>query len=288
MLATARLPPRPCHRGLVLGLLLSLVLWWAVRLKVVPSPALWPLCAPPHGNHVIAFSLYGSATKYHIGAVQNVVLAKRLLPEWRPRFYIDEENPPPADLVQQLKKQGAEIISIGSVAPKLRLHGLFWRFLAAADPSVAAWMIRDTDSRHSAREAAAVSEWLDSCATFHVMRDHPAHAELAIPGGLWGGKQPVPHLLQLMNEWARAHPTARYGDDQRFLARSVWPAIRPRALQHDSFACTHYGGRAFPTPRVGLAHVGQSFDEWGEPVPLHLDILRRALPGPLQCTTRSG
>lgn len=253
---------------------------------MAPTVAPWPLCDPPPGNHVIAFSLYGSATKYHIGAVQNVVLARRLLPEWRPRFYIDGENPPPTDLVLQLTKQGSEIIDVGSIAPELRPHGLFWRFLVAADPSVAVWIVRDTDSRHSAREAAAVTEWLNSCAVFHVMRDHPAHAELAIPGGLWGGKQRVPHMRELMHEWVRAHPAPHYGDDQRFLARTIWPAIRSRTLQHDSFACTHFGGRAFPTPRVALAHVGQSFDEWGEPVAVHLDMLRRALPGPLQCTRR--
>ena len=35
---------------------------------------------------------------------------------------------------------------------------------------------RDLDSRFSARETAAVNDWLKSNKAFHFMRDHPAHA----------------------------------------------------------------------------------------------------------------
>ena len=50
---------------------------------------------------------------------------------------------------------------------------LFWRFHPAGETDVDVMISRDTDSRLSAREVAAVQEWLSSAADVHIMRDHP-------------------------------------------------------------------------------------------------------------------
>ncbi len=47
--------------------------------------------------------------------------------------------------------------------------------LPLLDYMVDTMMSRDSDSAIIAREQAAVSEWLASNKTFHLMRDHPLH-----------------------------------------------------------------------------------------------------------------
>ena len=41
-----------------------------------------------------------------------------------------------------------------------QLHPMMWRFLPTLDPQVSLFLSRDLDSRISAREVAAVTEWL--------------------------------------------------------------------------------------------------------------------------------
>ena len=41
---------------------------------------------------------------------------------------------------------------------------------------------RDVDSNISEREVAAVKQWLNSDASFHVMRDHPQHGVFILAG----------------------------------------------------------------------------------------------------------
>ncbi len=56
------------------------------------------------------------------------------------------------------------------------LYPLLWRFLPVLDPQADVSFSRDLDSFASAREAAAVREFLeDADAQVHIMRDHPEH-----------------------------------------------------------------------------------------------------------------
>jgi hypothetical protein len=50
-----------------------------------------------------------------------------------------------------------------------------WRFLTLSDPLVDVTLIRDLDSNLSNREVEAVTEWLESSADLHVMRDNSYH-----------------------------------------------------------------------------------------------------------------
>ena len=86
-----------------------------------------------------------------------------------------------------------------------QLHPMMWRFLPTLDPQVSLFLSRDLDSRISAREVAAVTEWLQvkiflptkknisslkifqSGQPLHSMKDHPAH-KVSLLGGLWGAR----------------------------------------------------------------------------------------------------
>ena len=116
-------------------------------------------------------------------------------------------------------------------------------------------MSRDLDSPLTARERAAVNEWLSSNESFHAMRDHPMHGAPML-GGMWGFRPPLdPVISRSIHEKIHNGPlVARYGGtgDQTFLANEVWPHVRTSAVVHDSFLCMNgYGkkSRAFPTQR---------------------------------------
>ena len=51
--------------------------------------------------------------------------------------------------------------------------------------------------RLTARDAAAVRDWMETGRPFHCVRDHPSHASSPVFGGLWGGK--LPHLRELIS-----------------------------------------------------------------------------------------
>ena len=49
-------------------------------------------------------------------------------------------------------------------------------------------VFRDLDSMISKREISAITQWLNSKHTFHVMRDHPNHGTTPMMAGMWGVK----------------------------------------------------------------------------------------------------
>jgi hypothetical protein len=216
-------------------------------------------------KQVISFSLWGEDPKYITGALINAQTAHVYYPGWTPRFYVPKNFS--LDILNRLKSHGAEVIVIHDSG----LPGLFWRFLAAGDPLVSAMISRDTDSRLSGRETAAVTDWLNSPYLFHIMRDHPWH-NISIPGGMWGCKYPLlADIYQLIAPYYGCHDKQV---DQYFLRDIVFPYVSPYALIHDEF----FGGIDFPFKRKGLEFVGQPFDERNNTDPINLEILREFIP----------
>ena len=95
----------------------------------------------------------------------------------------------------QLKKlfDDYPFVDLCNVTRVLELRGInrplfpmSWRFLPLMDPTVDRLLPRDSDSIITAREVAAVGEWLaNSSATFHLMRDHFYHCTTDILGGIF-------------------------------------------------------------------------------------------------------
>ena len=203
--------------------------------------------------NVVSFSLYGNHPIYCRGAVANAKLLPDIYPGWKMRVYCGHEVD--ADLRHELRALGCQVrlmphvfggkaaintddLSTDPTVPRRMLSpfGLFWRFLAASDPSAEYVIVRDCDSRLNVREKAAVEEYLASGKTAHVMHDHPAHSA-PIMGGMWGIKGGILPVESLLKEWDFS---SRHGDDQRFLAAKVWPLIK-----HDTLA---HGNRGVPFP----------------------------------------
>ena len=197
--------------------------------------------AHPERN-VICFSLWGDNPKYTYNAVLNAKKVPLEYPGWSARFYVDDTVP--AEIVQALVDYGARVIPV-EADPRTHLK-LFWRFLATDDPSVERFLCRDCDAVVNHREVAAVQEWLLSGRRFHVMRDHPEHAELMM-AGMWGGVAGLlPQLSQQAVEYYESHEPKWRWVDQDFLRDRVWPIIKADCLVHDDFYTMGGECRRFP------------------------------------------
>ena len=123
---------------------------------------------------------------------------------------------------------------------------------------VSIFVPRDLDSRFSEREKAAVAEWLESGASFHIMRDHPDQG-IPMLGSMWGWRETGSgNSRALWGEawrkglkdeisWANRKD---WGPDQNFLRRYVWRWAKKDAISHDSYHCKKFSNtKPFPTQR---------------------------------------
>lgn len=221
---------------------------------------------------LISFSLYGNAPKYCVGALRNQELACEHYPGFSTRFYVGKTVP--SWVTRELEQRGAEICHRETSETSA---GMFWRFEALTDRAYEVVLIRDTDSRIGPREVAAVRSWIASGAALHVMRDHPQHTA-PILGGLFGVRPSAMPTGMLIPD--RFDECRRYGDDQIFLAATVYEMFRRSRVVHDSFSAIDIDSRQFPEPRDGLLFVGEVFDEHDNLNTIQREVLARALQSP--------
>ena len=208
----------------------------------------------PSNRRIIAFSLWGADTKYTYNAVLNAKLMHQIYPDWMARFYVDDTVPEP--ITRALRDYGAQVQFVAT--DDREYLKLFWRFLAHDDKTIDLFMCRDCDSVISQREAVAVRDWLNSDCSFHIMRDHPEHAEL-IMAGMWGGiANYLNPLMDLAVKYYETHSTKWRWVDQDFLRDVVWPVIKDDTLTHDTHFEFGVKASKFPddAPFDPNSHVG--------------------------------
>jgi hypothetical protein len=198
---------------------------------------------------IISFSLWGDNPTYTVGAIKNADLALQIYPGWICRYYIGKSTP--TDTISSLvERENTEVFVMNEPGD---WTGMFWRFYPASEPDVEVMLSRDTDSRLSSRERAAVDDWLCGDKDFHIMRDHPYHAT-EILGGMWGVRNGfLLGMRQAIGDYTK-------GDfwqvDQNFLKEVVYPHIINSVCVHDEF----FQKIPFPTVRTPKHFVGQAFD----------------------------
>ncbi|MEI6604108.1 MAG: hypothetical protein WCP35_02280 [Verrucomicrobiota bacterium] len=203
---------------------------------------------------VVSFSLWGTSEVYLHGAVDAIAQVNRLYPGWEPRFYLGADVP--KETRQELIDNGASIFDGPAWGP---WAGMFWRFLAASDPDVEVMISRDVDTQILPREVEAVNEWLASGKTLHIMRDHPRH-EMPVMGGMWGCR--TIRLRDMETRILRWNKFNKYGCDQAFLGRVVYPQFRDDSWIHSE--CVYFSKeviRPFPSARQGEGYVGAAIRE---------------------------
>jgi hypothetical protein len=194
---------------------------------------------------IISYSLWGNDTRYTFGAIRNAELAKEIYPDWDVHIYISDHVE--EEIQNKLMDLDCTLIKF---IEKGDWTGMFWRFFAADGFNTV--ISRDTDSRLSYREKAAVDEWLDSDKDFHIMRDHAYH-NTPILGGMWGARNGI---LSGVKDMIHDYNKGNYWQiDQEFLRDTIYPIVKGRAYVHDPF----FERKPFPFPRNDKHFVGQAY-----------------------------
>ena len=203
-------------------------------------------------QRIVSFSLYGNNPKFTFGAIENAMYVANYMPGWIALFYVG--NDVDKQIVSKLTELGAIIKNQESTWHK---NGMFWRFKVFRDFLPEYAIIRDSDSRITARELAAVEEWIASGKSLHIMRDHPYH-NVRIPGGMWGGTRKLANLIPIEPDLAK-YSRVR-GQDQKFLSEYLYPLLNQDLFVHDSFFVINLRHRKFPIPRINNEYVGESYE----------------------------
>jgi hypothetical protein len=204
-------------------------------------------------TNLVSFSLYGSHPKYIIGAMRNVILYREFLPSWKCVFFLGTSIS--EEIETELKSLGATTIRKAGTEDA---SGMFWRFEAIGIPGTKLVIFRDCDSRPIMREIEAITQWVESEKTLHIMRDHPMH-NAKILGGMWGLNLTTPYFRQIDIPTLQK---SEYGADQLFLAKHVYTSFRDDALIHDSFFIRENSAVRFPSSRFNGEYVGEVLDEF--------------------------
>lgn len=202
------------------------------------------------GVNVISMCLYGTDPKYQRGAIANAEIFNDVYRGWRLRIYLDSRIG--SGVRDRLRALGVDLRVLpnpGGTFP------MFQRFWPAADKNIHHVIVRDSDSLLNVREKAAVDEWIASGKTFHVMRDHPHHAQWPMLGGMWGCKGgALPHIVKDIIGFGR---WSQKLDDMRFLAEKVWPHAQADMMHHSSVPTPHPDAKPFPEHPPYKGYVGE-------------------------------
>ncbi len=175
---------------------------------------------------VISFALWGDNKFYSYGAVENVILAKELFPDWICRFYIGRGVP--KNVLDYLKSQ--KNVQIIYRDEPYNLSHMMWRFEPMFEKDVDAMVSRDVDSRLSKKEQIIINDWMKSNKDFHIIRDSRGHKK-SIHGGLFGARNGV--CRPLKKEFDKFPRINEYSNDQKFLWNIVYPFVKDKAYVND-------------------------------------------------------
>lgn len=192
-------------------------------------------------NKIVSFSLWGDNPKYIQGAIKNAQLIKKLLPDWKPLFWVHEKVN--TEILEILKREGSQIILIEEKIDE-EYHranknpGWFWRFKILEDPTVDLALVRDTDCRITIEEVYLIRNWEKSGKEFHIIRDNKMH-RAPILAGLWGFTKSFSSRINLSYLLERFEDNPQHqrfgGYDQQFLAEILYPLLNmKKTLVHDS------------------------------------------------------
>jgi len=183
-------------------------------------------------RNIISMSLDGDDIDKLYGALRYSQLVPIVFPRWRLRVYASSlalnatgSHHVLRILVKKLENSGVEVYRVRGLTAARILPEL-WAFLVADDVDVNRFIVRNSDTRPSDRESAALDDWLLTNSTLRALyciRDHPLHAVQSLVPGLVGG---VPHLLRnitgtTFHKLMRGHKSV-----VSFLHDTVWPLLK--------------------------------------------------------------
>lgn len=171
------------------------------------------------------------------GLSENVALARKHYPDpvievLFPADYV------PTYVDEHLKSLN---VSLWAKSPGNLFHHWLLAFTKIGEPGGEPVLFRSPLARITAREAAAVRQWLQSVYPFHVIRDAEQEHNIPIVPHLFGARcGAIRSLDRMVSSWIEGvlpkSPCDAYQLAERFLAEALWPRIRQYGvLRHDPF-----------------------------------------------------
>lgn len=183
-------------------------------------------------RNVISMSLDGDDIDKLYGALRYSQLVPVLFPRWRLRVYASSvalnttgSHHVLRILVKKLENSGVEVFKVRGLTAE-RLPSEMWAYLVADDSEVDRFIVRNSDTRPSDREAAALDDWLLTNWTvkpLFCIRDHPLHASQSLVQGLIGG---VPRLLRNVTGTTVRKLMHGHTSAVQFLQSTIWPLLK--------------------------------------------------------------
>lgn len=179
-----------------------------------------------------SFSLYGTLDMYTKGMIENVKIINVRFPNAIIQIYITDDVP--LDIRNILSEM--HNVRLIDVRNKPGIQNMFDRFQAIDDPECTIMIVRDADSRIHDRDHSCIEDFLNSDKVLHIIRDH-IHHNTKILGGLWGIKKNAlnEEITTIIQKWISMYNQFYKGIDQRFLAHTIYPLLRSKALIHDRY-----------------------------------------------------
>jgi hypothetical protein len=160
---------------------------------------------------VFSFCLYGTASYYYTGLLENIRIIQQYYPDFSIIVYLGECD------ASWVIPDGVTVVKTG----KAGAINAWIRYTALTFADIG--FVRDTDSRITERDRWCIDTFLKSSYSYHSIRDHYWHKS-PIMAGLFGWKRPYPVVID-------ATPDAGYGHDESELTR-IYPAIVDDMLVH--------------------------------------------------------
>ncbi|XP_047492471.1 uncharacterized protein LOC125041502 [Penaeus chinensis] len=122
-----------------------------------------------------------------------------------------------------------------------------WKWGVLGDPLVSAWAVRDVGTIVLAREAHALTQFINSDKCWHMMVDHTSHAGDPLGSRLLGGKTSWggPMLTHLRHRLLQEVHGPK--DVDGILVEELLPVMGEDVMTHDSVTCSRTSG-ALPFP----------------------------------------
>ena len=212
---------------------------------------------PLYDNKIVSFCLYNNVAMYSQGAIENAIQYKKKYPEVVVYMYTRRDVKP--ETISMLTKNDVKVVYTIYIADWLMM---FARFYPAENPNNIYFLSRDTDCRPSKREDTAISQWLNSNKSLHIIRDHVFH-NTKILGGLWGlQNNSIPNIRFMIMEWCIKYIKKMNlpGPDQHFL-NSVYALFPIDKYANDEFHKYEKEKYKINCGRNNKEYVGEAFDE---------------------------
>lgn len=136
---------------------------------------------------IISFSLWGDTEIYNYGMVENALVAKEKLPEFK--IYVYYNNTILPKILDILKKLDNVVLILINNTEKSAIN-MTWRFKPSFFSNSIVF-IRDCDSLINERDIFVINHFVNSQFQISSVKDHPAHLKYALCGGGWGCKNGI-------------------------------------------------------------------------------------------------